>query len=58
MTNHKNKIMTTLKQKKEYNKLSKRYFKLEEKDYKTLEEQREIDFLEVRLAEIANILEN
>tara|TARA_B110000967_G_C18383723_1_gene316527 strand:- start:324 stop:476 length:153 start_codon:yes stop_codon:yes gene_type:complete len=50
--------MTTIQQKKEYNKLSKRYFKLEEKDFKTLEEQREIDFLEVRLAEIANILEN
>ena len=50
--------MTTIQLNKEYNKISKRYFKLEEKDFKTFEEQREIDGLEVRMSEISNLLEN
>jgi hypothetical protein len=50
--------MTTTQLNKEYNKIAKRYFELEEKDFRTFEEDREIDSIEVRMAEIANLLEN
>jgi hypothetical protein len=43
---------------KEYKKISKRYFELEEKAFRTFEEQTEIDKIEVRMAEISKILEN
>jgi len=43
---------------KEYKKISKRYFELEDKEFRTFDEQREIDSIEVRMSEIANILEN
>lgn len=42
---------------KEYKKLSKIYFSLEEKNFKTPEEERELDRIEQRLSEIANTLE-
>ena len=42
---------------KEYKKISKRYFELEEKEFRTFEEQNEIDNIEVRMAEISNLLE-
>lgn len=43
---------------KEYKKISKRYFELEDKEFRTFDEQREIDSIEIRMAEIANLLEN
>lgn len=50
--------MTTTQLNKEYNKIAKRYFELEEKDFRTFDEQKELDIIEVRMSEIANILEN
>ncbi|MFV8361740.1 hypothetical protein [Flavobacterium sp. LS1P3] len=49
--------MTTTQLNKEYKKISKRYFQLEEKDIKSFEDQRELNFLEVRMSEIAKLLE-
>jgi hypothetical protein len=43
---------------KEYKKISKRYFHLEEKNDRTDEEQIEIDNIENRMAQISNLLEN
>ncbi len=51
-------IMETNKLNKEYKKIAKRYFKLEEKEFKNFDEQRELDIIEIRMSEIANILEN
>jgi hypothetical protein len=53
-----NKLTTIEKLRKEYKKISKRYFELEEKEFRTFEEQKEIDAIEVRMAEISNLLEN
>ena len=50
--------MTTTQLNTEYKKISKRYFKLEEKDLRSFEESREIDTIELRMSEIANLLEN
>lgn len=49
--------MKTEKLNKEYKKISKRYFELEEKDFRSFEEQKEIDTIEIRMVEISNILE-
>jgi len=56
--NHKNQMNTIEKLNKEYKKISKRYFELEEKAFRTFEEQTEIDKIEVRMSEISKILEN
>ena len=50
--------MTANKLNNEYKKIAKRYFKLEEKDFKTFDEQRELDAIEIRMSEISNLLEN
>jgi hypothetical protein len=50
--------MTTEKLNKEYKKISKRYFQLEEQEFKTRIEQDELDSIELRMSEIANQLEN
>lgn len=42
---------------REYNKISKRYFQLEEQQIRSFEEDRELDKLEKRMAEICNLLE-
>jgi hypothetical protein len=47
----------TEKLNKEYKKILKRYFELEEKELRTFDEQKEIDSIELRMAEIANLLE-
>jgi hypothetical protein len=49
--------MTITQLNKEYNKITKRYFELEEKD-RSFDEQREIDAIEARMSEIAKLLEN
>jgi hypothetical protein len=43
---------------KEYKKISKRYFELEEIHYRTIEEQIELDNIESRMSEIAYHLEH
>lgn len=50
--------MLNTKLNKEYKKLSKKYFKLEEKEYKTFDEKIELDAIEIRMAVIAETLEN
>ena len=50
--------MTTTQLNKEYKKISKKYFALEDNDYRTFDEQRELDSIEVRMSEIAKLLEN
>lgn len=50
--------MKTSELNKEYKKISKRYYELEEKEYRSFDEQREIDSIEARMSEIANLLEN
>jgi hypothetical protein len=49
--------MTTTQLNKEYNKIAKRYFELEEKDFRTFDEQRELDAIEVRMSEINAAME-
>ena len=50
--------METAKLNKEFKKLTKRYFELENIDFRNYEEQKEIDNIEKRLSEISNLLEN
>jgi hypothetical protein len=50
--------MTTTQLNKEYKKISKRYYALENNDYRTFDEQRELDTIEVRMSEIGSLLEN
>ena len=50
--------METIKLNKEFNKLSKLYFKLENIDFRSGEEQKKLDKIEKRLAEISTILES
>ena len=50
--------MKTEQLNKEYKKISKRYFALEEQEFRSREQQDELDSLELRMSEIAKILEN
>ena len=50
--------MTTEQLNKEYKKISKRYFALEEQEFRTRQEQDELDSIELRMSEISNQLEN
>ena len=50
--------MTTTQLNKEYKKIAKRYYSLENNDYRTFDEQRELDTIEIRMSEISNLLEN
>ena len=43
---------------KEYKKISKRYFELDNKEDRTFEEQKEIDAIEARMSELSTFLEN